>query len=319
MKFRNTAKPDKVLLTGATGFIGKALLKMLASQGYQVVAPARAPLVSSLENVTMPLLDDIGTISSISNSFSDCDVVIHLAGKAHLAVEAAVECSRVNRDATLNFARLAHEAGVKRFIFLSSVSVHGQASVKPFNITDHPKPIEMAALSKLEAEVGLKLIAQETGMEVVIIRSTLVYGPNAPGNFGKLLKLSSKNLPLPLGAVFNKRSLVGLDNLIDLIVTCISHPKAANQTFLVSDDDDLSTTELLNMMADAAGRRSRLLSIPVSWLKFTGKLIGKQAVIDRLCGNLQVDISHTKETLGWMPPISVKEGIRRCFIKVDLC
>lgn len=319
MKVKYGANPNKVLLTGATGFIGKSLLKVLTSKAYSVVAPVRVPLVSPSENVTMLLLDDIGTLSNCYNWFSGCDVVVHLAGKAHSAVEPAAQYSRVNRDATLNLARLAHEAGVKRFIFLSSVSVHGQTSVEPFDIANHPRPVEIAALSKLEAEDGLRLIAQETGMEVVIIRPTLVYGPNAPGNFGRLLKLSSKNLPLPFGAVFNKRSLVGLDNLIDLIVTCISHPKAANQTFLVSDDHDLSTTELLNMMTRAAGKIPRLVPMPVSWLKFTTKLIGKQAVIDRLCGNLQVDISHTKETLDWVPPISVEEGIRRCFIKEDLC
>ncbi len=319
MKIKNGANPGKVLLTGSTGFIGKALLNVLISKAYSVVAPVRVPLVSPSENVTMPLLDDIGMLSSRSNWFTGCDVVVHLAGKAHSAVEFADEYSRVNRDATLNLARLAHEAGVKRFIFLSSVSVHGQTSVEPFDVSNHPCPVEIAALSKLEAEDGLKLIAQETGIEVVIIRPTLVYGPNAPGNFGKLLKLSSKNLPLPLGAVFNKRSLVGLDNLIDLIVTCLNHPKAANQTFLVSDDHDLSTTELLNMMTRAAGKIPRLVPMPVSWLKFTTKLIGKQAVIDRLCGNLQVDIRHTKDTLDWVPPISVEEGIRRCIIKDDLC
>lgn len=150
-------------------------------------------------------------------------------------------------------------------------------------------------------------------MEVVIIRPPLVYGPGVKANFAAMMNLARKNLPLPLGAINNKRSLVALDNLVDLIVTCIDHPKAANQTFLVSDDHDVSTTELLTMMTHVCGKNPRLLPVPVSWLKLVGKLTRKQAVIDRLCGNLQVDITHTKETLGWNPPISVEEGIRRCF------
>lgn len=319
MKMNSASKPGKVLLTGATGYIGKALLASLASKAYSVVAPVRNPLASLPENVDMPLIKDISMWPDDCNWFADCDVVIHLAAKAHLYGEPASEYTRVNRDATLNLARMASKAGVKRFIFLSSIGVNGQTSVRPFELSDEPDPSGFAAISKLEAETSLRLIAQETGMEFVIIRPTLVYGPNAPGNFGKLLTLTQKNLPLPLGSVFNKRSLVGLDNLVDLIVTCIAHPNAINQTFLVSDDHDLSTTELLIMMTSAAGKKSRLIPIPLIWLRFAAKLIGTQDVIDRLCGNLQVDISHTKETLGWVPPVSIDEGIRRCFIKEDLC
>lgn len=312
-------KPGKVLLTGSTGYIGKALLASLASQAYSVVAPVRNPLASLPENVDMPLLQDIGMWPDDCSWLAGCDAVIHLAAKAHLQGETVAEYNRVNRDATLNLARMANAAGVKRFIFLSSIGVNGITSTKPFNTTDEPAPVEDYGLSKFEAEAGLWKIALDTGMDVVVIRPPLVYGPNAPGNFGKLLTLTQKNLLLPLGSVFNKRSLVGLDNLVDLIVTCIAHPKAVNQTFLVSDDHDLSTTELLSMMTSAAGKKLRLIPIPVIWLRFAAKLIGKQDVINRLCGNLQVDISHTKETLGWVPPISIDEGIRRCFIKEDLC
>ncbi|KOO58349.1 nucleoside-diphosphate sugar epimerase [Rheinheimera sp. KL1] len=305
----------KVLLTGATGYIGKALLASLASKAYLVVAPVRTPLFSLPENVEMPLLKDISMWPDDCNWFTGCDVVIHLAAKAHLQGESVAEYNRVNRDATLNLARLANATGVKRFIFLSSISVNGQTSIKPFDILDRPLPVEDAAVSKFEAEIGLQQIALETGMEVVIIRAPLVYGPNAPGNFGKLLALTQKNLPLPLGAVHNKRSLVALDNLVDFIITCMTHPNAANQTFLVSDDNDISTTELLQMMSYAAGKIPMLLSVPVSWLRLAAKFIGKQVVIDRLCGDLQVDISHTKQTLGWKPPITVLDGIRRCFEK----
>ena len=150
-------------------------------------------------------------------------------------------------------------------------------------------------------------------MDIVIVRPPLVYGPNAPGNFGKLLSLVKKHLPLPLGAIDNKRSLVAIDNLVDFVVTCIEHPKAANETFLVSDDTDISTTELLRLMTEAAGHTPRLIPVPMSWLKLAGKITGKQSIIDRLCSSLQVDISHTKQVLGWTPPITVEEGIAKCF------
>jgi len=236
-----------------------------------------------------------------------------MAAKAHVAGIPLAEFIQLNTDATINIAKAAAHSGVRRFIFLSSIGVNGICNTKPFSINDTPMPVEDYAVSKRNAEIGLKQIAADTGMEVVIIRPPLVYGANAPGNFGKLVKLAEKNLPLPLGAIHNKRSLVALDNLVDLMVTCIDHPKAANQTFLVSDDQDVSTTELLQMMTRAAGKKPLLLPVPVSWLKLAGKFIGKQAVIDRLCGNLQVDISHTKETLAWKPPVSVEEGIARCF------
>lgn len=315
MNMDGVLKQGKVLLTGATGYIGKALLASLASKAYLVVAPVRTPPVSLPENVEMPRLKDISMWPDDCNWFAGCDVVIHLAAKAHLQGESVAEYNRVNRDATLNLARMANAMGVKRFIFLSSIGVNGQTSIKPFDVSDRPLPVEDAAVSKFEAETGLRQIALESGMEVVIIRAPLVYGPNAPGNFGKLLTLTQKNLPLPLGAIHNKRSLVALDNLVDFIITCITHPKAANQTFLVSDDNDISTTELLQMMSNAAGKIPRLFSVPVSWLRLAAKFTGKQVVIDRLCGDLQVDISHTKRTLGWKPPITVLDGIRRCFEK----
>lgn len=305
--------PEKLLLTGASGFIGQALLTKLVSKTYAVVAPVRKPLALLPGNVVMPLLDDICMLPDGCNWFSGCSVVIHVAAKAHLQGVPADEYIKVNTEATLKLAQQAHKAGVKRFIFLSSIGVNGISSIKPFSCDDRPAPIEDYAVSKLEAEVGLRQFAAETGMEVVIIRPPLVYGANAPGNFGKLAKLAGKNLPLPLGAIKNQRSLVALDNLVDLIVTCINHPNAANRTFLVSDDQDVSTTELLQMMTRAAGKKPWLIPVPMNWLKLVGKLTGKSAVIDRLCGNLQVDISHTKDTLDWTPPITVEEGIARCF------
>lgn len=304
----------RIVVTGGTGYIGNRLLQYLAEHPVLLISLCRR--LTSLaysENVTQVLMTDLAALPHDADFLRGSDVAIHLAAKAHVTGESLSEFQRINTEATLNFAKLCANSGIKRFIFLSSIGVNGISSNTAFRVTDHPLPVEDYAVSKLEAEIGLRQIAADTGMEVVIIRPPLVYGPNAPGNFGKLAKLAQKNLPLPLGAIKNQRSLVALDNLVDLIVTCIDHPKASNQTFLVSDDQDVSTTELLQMMTHAAGKKPRLLPVPMSWLQLAGKLTGKSAVIDRLCGSLQVDISHTKQTLGWTPPISVKEGIARCF------
>lgn len=302
----------KVLLTGATGFIGRATAAKLQST-HDVIAPVRTLSPDNLKKVRYPLIKDISTLSDTLELLTGVNVVVHIAAKAHIVGVPLSEFRRVNTEATLSLAKNAAKSGVKRFIFLSSIGVNGISTVKPFTSSDSPAPVEDYAVSKLEAELGLKKIAVETGMEVVVIRPPLVYGDAAPGNFGKLSQLAQNNLPLPLGAIHNKRSLVALDNLVDLINTCIDHPKAANQVFLVSDDHDVSTTELLTMMTLAAGKKLKLIPVPVSWLKFVGMLTGKRAVIDRLCSNLQVDIEHTKETLDWTPPISIEEGIRRCF------
>lgn len=311
---------SKLLITGATGFIGKQFVAESHKRGFQCRKVARSFAgVSSDDCIEL----DLHLPINWSDHLTEVDCIIHLAAKAHIFQPSSgidyAEFYRINTLATLELAKQAAQARVKRFIFLSSIGVNGIGNTESFSIFDAPVPVEDYAVSKLEAEIGLKQISAETGMEVVIIRPPLVYGRNAPGNFGKLAKLTQKNLPLPLGAINNKRSFVALDNLVDLIITCIDHPKAANQTFLASDDHDVSTTELLQIMIRAAGKTPRLIPVPVSWLKLAGKLTGTQAVIDRLCGSLQVDIAHTRQTLGWVPPITVEEGIRRCFVKEDLC
>lgn len=302
----------KVLVTGASGFIGSAVVSAL-SVCHDVVAPVRKQPAASVSGIDYLTLPDLTALANSTELLQKQDIVIHIAAKAHTVGVSLDEFKQVNTAATLQLAASSAASGVKRFIFLSSIGVNGISNIRPFSVEDDPAPVEDYAVSKLEAEIGLKQIAAETGIEVVIIRPPLVYGASAPGNFGKLARLAQKNLPLPLGAIHNKRSLVALDNLVDLIVTCIDHPKAANQTFLVSDDQDISTTELLKLMTRAAGKKPWLLPVPMSWLKLAGKLTGKQAVIDRLCGNLQVDITHTKQTLGWTPPVTVEEGIARCF------
>jgi nucleoside-diphosphate-sugar epimerase len=219
----------------------------------------------------------------------------------------------VNVGGTLNLARQAATAGVKRFVFISSVKVNGESTLpgRAFTEADAPKPQDAYGQSKHEAEQGLRQLSADTGMEVVVIRPPLVYGPGVKANFAALMRAVQRGWPLPLGAVHNQRSLVALDNLVDFIITCITHPQAANQTFLVSDGQDLSTTELVRGMAQAAGVPARLLPVPVWALQAGASLLGKGDAVQRLCGNLQVDISKARSLLGWLPPVSVEEGLRR--------
>jgi nucleoside-diphosphate-sugar epimerase len=219
----------------------------------------------------------------------------------------------VNVNGTMNLARQAATAGVKRFVFISSVKVNGEATEpgSPFTEADTPHPQDAYGQSKHEAEQGLRQVSQETGMEVVIIRPPLVYGPGVKANFASLMRAVKRGWSLPLGAVHNQRSLVAIDNLVDFIVTCISHPQAANQTFFVSDGHDLSTTDLIRRMALAADVPSRLIPVPMWALRAVGALIGKGDVVQRLCGNLQINISKSQSLLGWAPPVSIEEGLRR--------
>lgn len=299
-----------VLLTGSTGFIGSAL-NFSIQNNYNVVNVVRETSVDSSGNIIE--VGDFSGKTNFSNALSNINVVIHLAALAHMKGVSYRQFKEVNVEGTLALAKQAAENGVKRFIFLSSIGVNGIANQTPFYSSDNPKPVEDYATSKFEAELGLQKIAQETGMEVVIIRPPLVYGKNAPGNFSTLLKLAEKNLPLPLGAIHNDRSFVAIDNLIDLIITCIDHPKAANEIFLVSDDENISTSDLLKKLTIAAGEKPMLLPVPVSILKFIAGVLGKKAVVERFSSSLTVDIEHTKKTLNWTPPITLDDGIRRCF------
>lgn len=304
-----------ILLTGASGFVGKQVLSVLKQHNHSVSVLGRSKPVQADKFFQA----NLNSRTDYSKSLESIEVLIHVAARAHVMNEQLddplTEYREVNNYATLNLARQAAVAGVKRFIFISSIKVNGEDSDsgRAFTHRDKHAPQDAYGVSKAEAEQALWQLATETAMEVVVIRPPLVYGPGVKANFASMLNVAQKNLPLPLGAIDNRRSLVALDNLVDLIVTCIDHPNAANQTFLVSDDQDVSTTELLQMMTRAAGKTPRLLPVPVSWLKLVGRLTGRSAVIDRLCGNLQLDISHTKDTLGWKPPITLEEGIARCF------
>lgn len=311
-------KKVNVLITGSTGFVGSRIVNTLsAGNGCSVTAATRQPKPAfSAEKAVQIQIGEIGPSTEWAKALLGQDIVVHVAAVAHMSSnsdEVVARYQSVNVEGTLNLVRQAVEAGVKRFIFLSSIGVNGNISDVPFCLTDEVNPQEPYAASKRHAEERLKEVCKAEGMEFVIIRPPLVYGPNAPGNFGSLVRWVEKGLPLPLGAIHNKRSLVALDNLVDLIVTCIDHPAAANQTFLVSDGKDLSTTELFRGVAEAMGKPSRLVPVPAGLLQLGATLLGKKAMAQRLLGSLQVDISHTRERLNWTPPLTVKQGLQRCF------
>jgi len=312
-----------ILLTGATGFVGNAVLQQLTLQPTLTICTYGRSVPVGLLRDNTPfrnhIMGEISAVADYAAALDNVDVVIHCAAQAHTnknCIDHQVKINYINCNGTLSLARQAVDAGVKRFVFISSIGVNGCLSREhPFRYDDMAAPWDEYTKSKYAAELGLQQLAKKTGLEVVIIRPPLVYGANAPGNFGKLAQAVKMGKWLPLGSIHNQRSFVALPNLVDLIITCIDHPHAANQIFLVSDDQDMSTTQLLQMMTQAAGKSPRLIPIPITWLRLVGRLTGKQAVIERLCGNLQVDIGYTKQTLGWQPPVSVTEGIKRCFIE----
>jgi len=303
----------KIFITGANGFVGRLLASTIALDNTATILKSTRSNTCNDGEISV----DFSKGFNITNHLNEVDVIIHCAARVHVmndnADDPLTAFRVVNTQGTLRLAKQAAESGVKRFIFISSIKVNGESTEIgcPFTAHDNHIPHDPYGLSKYEAETGLREIAQQSGMEVVIIRPPLVYGPGVQGNFLSMLKWINKGVPLPLGSITeNKRSLVSLSNLVDLIITCIKHPNAANQTFLVSDDHDLSTTQLLVYITQALKVSKRLLPIPSSWLKWGAKLVNKPAISERLCGSLQVDISHTKELLNWTPPNSQEASLR---------
>jgi len=308
----------RILVTGGTGWVGSALLKVLRERHPDCLSAVRAQHAHADADANVVFLGPIDGALAWPAALDDREVVVHLAARVHVMKETASDPLQafrsVNTEGTLRLARLASEAGVRRFVFVSSIKVNGEFTLPgtPFAPTPAGPPLDPYGRSKWEAEQGLRLLAAETGMEIVIVRPPLAYGPSVKANFFTLMQTVSRGIPLPLACVTkNRRSLVALDNLVDLLITCIDHPAAANQTFLVSDGEDLSTADLLHRLGLAMGHSARLWPVPTGLLWASAQLLGKGDMARRLLGNLQVDIDHTRRTLGWRPPISVDEGLRR--------
>ena len=308
---------DKVLVTGGTGFVGGAVLRGLSARGRSAVAAVRSPDAVLPAGVPAFTTGDLDSDTVWQSAFEGVSVVVHAAARVHVMRETADGClaefRRINVTGTLNLARQAAEAGVRRFVFISSIKVNGERTQpgQAFRNDDPPLPVDPYGLSKSEAEQRLTELAHQFGMEFVVVRPCLVYGPGVRANFLSMLHWLDKGVPLPLGAIHNQRSLLALDNLVDLIVACTEHPAAANQIFLAADGEDLSTTALLRRLGDALGTPARLVPVPTAILRAGAALIGKRAIAERLCGSLQVDISKTRSILGWKPPLSVDEGLAR--------
>ena len=295
----------RILLTGATGFIGKTLVSELIKQDFDLSIAVRQKTNLFPNKVKQYVVGDFESNPDFSNILTKIDCVIHLAGRAHVIdkTKASIlnEFRKLNTEFTLNLAKQSATAGVKRFIFLSSIRVNGNQNTKPFLEIDTPNPQEPYAISKHEAEQGLLKLAENSSLKLVIIRSPLVYGKDAPGNFGRLVQWASAKimLPLPLGAVNNSRSLIAIDNLVSFIILCVLHEKAVNEIFLISDNDTYSTTELLNKIAKAFNKKALLLPVPISWMIFVAKLLGKEADAVRLFSSLIIDSSKARDLLGW--------------------
>ena len=306
-----------ILVTGGSGFVGSALLKQLLNDGCELRASARSSLSTELKGVQYHLIRDMTASTDWYTALNGVQAVVHCAARVHVMKDNATDplqaYREVNVHGTLNLARQAAHTGVRRFVFVSSIKVNGEAIQpgQPFTADDVPAPSDPYGVSKLEAEQGLRDIEVQTGMEVVIVRPPLVYGPGVKANFATMMRWVDLGIPLPLGAIHNARSVVALDNLVDLLITCLKHPAASGQTFLVSDGEDVSTTELLRRTAQAMGKKAFLLPVPAFVLEWGAAMLGKRDVAQRLCGSLQVDMDKTRRLLGWTPPLTLDQGLKK--------
>lgn len=312
----------KVLLTGATGFVGRGVLARLRQEkDVQLRVALRGAATQCLEGAEVALIEGLSVAQSWTHGLDDIDVVIHCAARVHVMEEQAVdplaEFRAVNVEGTRHLAQQAAAAGVRRFVFVSSIKVNGEETSpgRPFTAEAEPRPQDPYGQSKLEAEQALFEIARQTGLEVVVIRPPLVYGPGVKANFASLTRALQRRLPLPFGSIDNRRSLVARDNLVDLLLLCARHPAAAGQVFLVSDGEDLSTAQLCRGLSEALGVRPRLLPVPAALLRLLGALTGRSQQVQRLLGSLQVDISATRKRLGWTPPVTMAQALREAAVE----
>jgi nucleoside-diphosphate-sugar epimerase len=309
----------KIAITGANGFIGKSLCKTFSKLNRPFVRIVRSEnSLKTLNGINTIFVGDINSNTNWSQSLEDCEVIIHCAGKAHVMdnKDNLYDYYKVNTEGTKNLAEQATQAGVKRLVFLSSIKVNGENTDKinigkKFYYKDMPDPQDVYARSKLEAEKALWEISSRTGLEVVVVRLPLVYGYGAKGNLSRLIKLIKLGIPLPLSIIKNKRSMIGIDNLINLLIRCIDHPKANGKTFLASDGEDLSTPRLIKLIGSSMGRKAYLFPVPLFLLKILGSIFGKQKEIIRLTESLRIDNNYVKEILDWRPPLSIEESIRK--------
>lgn len=310
---------DQVLVTGANGFVGSALCYRLQEEEWPVRALIRSSHVFSNNSpfIDTAFIDDIGVESDLAVHLERVRTVVHLAARVHVMQDTAtnplLEFRKVNTNGTVALANASVKAGVKRFVYLSTIKVNGERTLDdhPFNDDDPVNPDDPYAVSKWEAEQKLYQIGRETGLEIVIVRPPLVYGPKVKANFLRLLRLVDKGLLFPFASVKNKRSMIFIDNLVDFLICCIAYPAAVNETFLVSDGNDLSTPQLIGLLAKHLGKSDRLIPFPPALLKGCAKLVGKGNIAERLFESLQIDISKTKQLLNWQPPFSVDDGLMK--------
>lgn len=308
----------KVLVTGASGFVGQAIVAKLAAEGRDVIAATRSQISTFPWGVAQIRISDLGGGANPLGETCSADVVVHAAARVHMMHDRVADSlalyRAVNVEGSLSLARQSRAAGARRFVYLSSIKVLGESSVRgqPLDDNSPALPADLYGVSKLEAERALATFCLDTGMELVVIRPPLVYGPGVKANFERLMRAIARRWPLPFGRIDdNRRSLVGLDNLVDLIAACVGHRAAAGRTFLVSDGEDLSTADLVRRLAQALGVPSRLVPVPVPLLRLAGAALGRRAAVQRLCGSLQVDIDAARSELGWTPPSTVDEGFAK--------
>ncbi len=316
-----------ILVTGPDGFVGTEVCRALRKRGHAVVGAQwrPAPLPEGCRSV---VVGDIGPQTDWDTALRGVEVVVHLAARVHVMRDRAADplaaFRAVNRDGTQRLAQCAARAHAKRLVFLSTVKVHGETSggaggKRPFTEADEPDPQDPYAVSKWEAEQALRAIESETGMAATILRPPLIYGPGVKANFRKLAELVARGVPLPLGRVRNARSLIGLSNMADAIVACVEQEKAAGKTYVVSDDDEVSSPELVRRLAAAFGRKPRLLPVPEAWLRLAGRMAGKTDAVERLLGSLVVDSGGIRTELGWKPVCSMRDELARLAQEMASC
>lgn len=312
---------NKILVTGSNGFLGKFLCQYLSDKDYSVIAHTRTPQIfshSNIENINFDLNENLEEFN-----FKGFEAIIHCAGRAHVMNETEASpldaYRRINVEGTLNLAKKAVQSGVKRFIYLSSIKVNGEEATeqKPFTADDPIYTDDPYGLSKYEAEQALLKLAEETGLDVIIIRPVLIYGPNVKANFKSMVSLASTKIPLPIGLLDNKRSMVSVYNLADLIRVCLTHPDAAGQVFLASDQDDISVKQLFDQLASCQGNKLIKIPVPKSLIYLLASLVGRSAMASRLCSELVVNTSKNTQVLGWKAPYSTEQSLAKMFKEME--